>query len=233
MVLSSDEDFLIVRFVSATASSLNEGAYAVISGEGGEFYTKVVSADRERIRFQKLWCERREYFRVDDVFPVGFVKTDKAPAYRKSKVFTGYSGAAADIEIADDSVSPRLWKLLTDINAKLGLILERLNLEAEGFFSAPDRKVNVSATGIKFTSGESARAGDDLEIRMLLPTCPPTGIIAYGSVIRVEDNGAGEYEISVHFTDMDEETRDEIIHYALNRQREMIRMQRQQRGHDA
>jgi c-di-GMP-binding flagellar brake protein YcgR len=71
--------------------------------------------------------------------------------------------------------------------------------------------------------------GDKLEIKMLLPTGPPIGIITYGNVVRANEIGNDQYEVSLHFSDMDEEVREEIIRYAINRQREIIRKERQQK----
>jgi c-di-GMP-binding flagellar brake protein YcgR len=110
----------------------------------------------------------------------------------------------------------------------MNLILERLSLQGEGFLQAEEKKVNLSATGLSVTTGEKAEVGDNIEIKMLLPEYPPLGILAHGKVVRVEDKGNGEYELGLHFIDMDEDIRDEIIQYTLKRQREIIRTQRQQ-----
>ena len=61
---------------------------------------------------------------------------------------------------------------------------------------------------------------------MLLPTYPPVGVTTHGKVVRVNQTGDGEYEIALHFSEMDEEVKDEIIQYALQRQREIIRKQK-------
>jgi c-di-GMP-binding flagellar brake protein YcgR len=62
---------------------------------------------------------------------------------------------------------------------------------------------------------------------MLLPARPPLGVIVYGTVIRADDAGNGETEIALHFNEMSEELRNEIIQYSLMRQREIIRSSRE------
>jgi c-di-GMP-binding flagellar brake protein YcgR len=80
---------------------------------------------------------------------------------------------------------------------------------------------------LKVFTPDKAEVGDKLEIKMLLPTYPPIGILAFGRVVRSEKADNNEYELALHFDDMDEDIRDEIIQYTLKRQRELIRSQRQ------
>jgi len=172
--------------------------------------------------------EARGYFRVDDVFPVISRKVTEASPYRKSKVFPGYSMEISYMDVSDGTINPQLWKMLVDINTKLGLILEHLQLESEGLIKAEDMPVNISASGIRFKMKEKVDIGDVIEIKMLLPTYPPVGILTYGNIVQVNDLGNGEYEVALYFSDMDDEVKDEIIQYALKRQREILRKNKQQ-----
>jgi len=234
-VLSIDDEDIILQASVGSATDIPEGQYIVITGPEHEYYTKVVGIEGNTIRLKRMWTERRGFFRVDDAFPVIAQKAEKRPPCKKSKVIAGYGSGIYDSDLPDETISPLLWKMLSDINSKLGLILERLHLEGEGLLKAESRQVNVSASGIRFTVKEKVEIGDTLEVKMLLPTCPPVGIITYGNVVRVNDIGNGEYEVALHFSDMDDEVRDEIIQYTLKRQREIIRRQRQQKeeGDDA
>lgn len=197
-----------------------------------EYYAEVSEIKGDSITAKWLWEKSRQYFRVDDAFPVDIRRVEDIPPIKRSRVFLGYPAEReqAEVEAPDETISPRLWKLLTDINTKLSLILEKLQFEEEGFVKAEVRHVNVSASGIKFRLEEKVEVGDTVEIKMLLPTCPPTGIITYGNVVRAKDLGNGQYEVALHFTDIEDEVRDEIIQYTMKRQRELIRRQRKQRG---
>ncbi|MEW6571381.1 MAG: PilZ domain-containing protein [Nitrospirota bacterium] len=170
--------------------------------------------------------ERRGCFRIDDIFALTARKVHEQ-LYKKSKVFSGYSMEMADTEAPDGTIDPVLWKALIDINAKLALILEKLQLKDEGFIKTENRQVNISETGMRFVMNEKVEAGDVIEIKMLLYSRPPLGILTYGNVVRVKDIGSGRYEVALHFSEIDDEVREELIRYILKRQREMIRKHRQ------
>ena len=72
-----------------------------------------------------------------------------------------------------------------------------------------------------------------VEVKMLLPMIPPMGIMVYGHVVRVSQADGDGHEVAIHFSDISEEVRDEIIRYALSRQREVLRSRRQQLEKDA
>lgn len=215
---------------------ISKGRSIVITIKRGnqlnDYYIEVSEIKGDIITAKWLWEKSRQYFRVDDAFPVDLRKIEDTIPVKRSRVFLGYPAEReeTEVEAPDETISPRLWKLLTDINTKLSLILEKLQFDEEGFINAEVRHVNVSASGIKFRIDEKVEVGDTVEIKMLLPTCPPTGIITYGSVVRSRDLGDGQYEVALHFTDIEDEVRDEIIQYTLKRQRELIRKQRKQRG---
>lgn len=233
-VLSSDDNGISFQS-KALPVEMSKGRSIVITIRSGnqfnEYYAEVSEIKGDIITARWLWEKSRQYFRVDDAFPVDLRKVENIPI-KRSRVFLGYPAERedAEVEAPDETISPKLWKLLTDINTKLSLILEKLQFDDEGFVKAEVRHVNVSASGIKFRIDEKVDVGDTVEIKMLLPTCPPTGIITYGSVVRSKDLGNNQYEVALHFTDIEDEVRDEIIQYTLKRQRELIRRQRQQRG---
>lgn len=233
-VLASDDNIISFRPESLPVE-LSKGRSIVITIQSGnqfnEYYAEVKEIKGNIIDARWLWEKSRQYFRVDDAFPVEMKKIENAPL-RRSRLFLGYPAEReeAEVEAPDETISPKLWKLLNDINTKLSLILEKLQFDDEGFIKAEVRHVNVSASGIKFRVDEKVDPGDTVEIKMLLPTCPPTGIITYGRVVRSKDLGNGQYEVALHFTDIEDEVRDEIIQYTLKRQRELIRRQRQKRG---
>ena len=177
--------------------------------------------------------EQREYFRVDDVLQVDCVRRADEGPRKRARIFAGI-GTPAELsgEPGDETVSPGLWRMLVDINNKLSLILQHLQLQKDGAADAEHKAVNLSGCGIRFTMTEPVIKGDSVEMKLILPTMPPIGILAYGDIVRVKDAGKGEYDVAVHFTEMDDEVRDEIIQYALNRQREQLKARRQQSGNN-
>jgi hypothetical protein len=176
-----------------------------------------------------MWTGKRGFFRVDDVFPVLFSKVNDVASRVEARVYTMYnSQEVAGLETPEDTVSPKLWNLLVDINTKLGMILEHLHLESEGLSKADNLPVNISASGLRFTSSVPFEHGDLIEIKMLLPANPAVGILTHGKVVRVAQMDDGAYETSLNFVGLGDEVRDIIIQYTLKRQREVVRRYRDQ-----
>ncbi|MBI5634131.1 MAG: PilZ domain-containing protein [Nitrospirae bacterium] len=226
-IVSANDTNIVIRANGDMPLKALKGDQLIISCPDSDFYTEILNRDNTMFSVKRLWCDRREFFRVDDVFPVDCRKIKDAGAAKRPKLVAGFGSDTGTFELPEDAVHPKLWNMLVDINTKLGMILERMDLQAEGFAQIENRRVNLSATGLKVTTREKAEVGDNLEIKMLLPTYPPIGILAFGRVVRVHKTDNDEYELALHFDDMDEDIRDEIIQYTLKRQRELIRSQRE------
>ena len=229
VVESDDEHTILLRIGDDMPPQITSGNYIMITEPETdiEHYTEVLSRDDQLIELKRLWTGKRGYFRVDDMFPVLCRNVTRENVQPESKLFSGYGGEIEDMNVPDETVSPRLWKMLADMNAKLGMILERLNLEQEGLAHARSLPVNISASGIRIPLTEHAGIGDTMEIKMLLPVYPPVGVLAHATVLRVEEQGPDTYRTSLQFVDLADEVRDVIIQYTLKRQRELIRRQRE------
>ncbi len=227
-VVSSDENHLVLRLADESPAAIHRGKYLMITEPDTdvEHYNEVTSWDGRTIHLRRMWTGKRGYFRVDDVFPVIHRKVDEDGLRLESRIFSGYGISHDELEVPDESIDPRLWKMLVDINAKLGMILERLNPESEGLCRAESIPVNISASGIRFTLAYKVEIGDILELKMLLPVYPRVGILTHGTVVRVEELDNGNFGTSLRFVDLVDEIRDTIIQYTLKRQREIIRRQR-------
>jgi len=225
IVVSLDDETIVLQ--TKNIHDVSPGKYVVILDADSKYYTEILNINDNNLTLKKVWGEKRSYFRVDDSFPLEAKRIKDDAPYKKSKIFRGYDLERPDIDLPDETINPKLWQMLVDINAKLTMILDRLHFESEGFKKSEEKIVNLSASGMRFMMNENVAPGDRLEIKMLLPTGPPIGILTYGNVVRVNETGDEQYEVSLHFSDMDEEVKEEIIRYAINRQREMIRKERQ------
>jgi hypothetical protein len=225
-IVSLEGEHVVLKPAGAQPK-ISKGTVLVISGSDYKHYNEVLKVDGALVTVKHLWSENRSYFRVDDFFPVISRKVGSEAQSGASKIFSGYGIEIQDEAFSDETVNPRLWKMLVAINSKLQMILERLQLESEGLINVKNKPVNLSASGIRFTMDEKVEVGDLLEIKMLLPKYPPTGILTYGNVVKVTDKEDGTHEVSLHFQNMDDEVRDEIIQYALKRQREIIKKERE------
>lgn len=230
IVQSIDTDTIVLQVQADSPATLVQGQYVMISdaSDDVDYYSEIIGREGNALRLKRVWTGKRGYFRVDDTFPVIHKKVIAGEAQPESRIYAGYGQEIADLETTDDTVNPRLWRMLVDINAKLGLILERLNIEGEGLAKAERVAVNISASGIRFAVDHAVEMGDLIEVKMLLPTNPAVGIIVYGKVVRIEKREAAGPVVSLHFIDLTEEVRDAIIQYTLKRQRDIVRRYREQ-----
>jgi len=225
-ILSADEDTIVIETKPGARPELSAGQYVILIAAETNYNAQIMSADASQVRLRWLRTDKQEYFRVDDFFPVVARKVEKNLLDTKASMTVTFSKEAIDRSPPDETIHPKLWDLLVSLDEKLNLILDRLNLEPEPVEAEP-QQVNISASGIRFMIKDKVEQGDMLEVKMLLPTTPMVSIVAYGQVVSSECLGSAGYVVAVQFVNMDSEVRDRLIQYTLNRQREIIRKQRQ------
>lgn len=225
-IRSADEDTIELETKPGVQLQVAQGQYLIIVASDENYNAEVIAADPGVIRLRRLRTDKQEYFRVEDFFPVVAKKTDRDSTGKKSAMSISFGRETLDRNSPDDAIHPRIWELLVTINDKLNLLLDRMNLEPEAIEAEP-QNVNISASGIKFTMKEKVEQGDFLEVKMLLPSTPPVTVVACGNAVSVQSLGGIGYAVALQFVDMDAEVRDRLIQYTLNRQREIIRRQRQ------
>jgi len=229
-VLSIDSASIVLQLNADSPTTLPPSQYVMISDirDDIDYFNEAIDREGAILRLKRMWTGKRGFFRVDDVFPVLYRKVNAGEHLLESRIYTTYGEETANLDVPDESVSPRLWSLLVDINTKLGLVLERLHLENEGLTKADSIAVNISASGLRFASTVPFNTGDVVEVKMLLPTNPAVGILVHGNAVRVATLGNNTYETSLHFVNLTNEVRDLIIQYTLRRQREIVRRYREQ-----
>lgn len=231
-IVASDANSIVLK--ADSMPDVKNGQFLVITTEDGYHYTEVMEVKDLTIVLKPMFSERRQYFRVDDVFPVASKKVDSESAFRGSKMLLEhqYDAELPDADLQDETINPALWKMLVNINRKLGMIMEHLHLESEGLAKIEPSKVNISASGMRFVVNERLEKDDVVEVKMLLPTHPPTGILAYSNVVRVDAIDDDKYDIALIFSHMNDDVREEIIRYTINRQREIIKKHKSETGNE-
>lgn len=230
-ILEERGDDIMLETYADSLSDLSKGRCIVISEDTGNCYAEVVDRERNILSLKRLWDEKRESFRVDDVFPLLYSKVDRDMPLRRSGFLAAWFPETPEGNEPDRTVTPALWKMLTTLNSKLNLILERLHLGDEGLLKAENRQVNMSASGMRFRVKEKIDIGDILEVKLLLPPAMP--LLIHGKVVRMSESADGDYNVALHFIDVDDEIQDRIVYYALNRQREIAKKQTECRVPDA
>lgn len=222
-VVPAPDGELSLQLSEGLSLEAGPGARLVLSSHDCSYYAEVLRREEQILTVKILWNERREYFRVDDFFPVAARRVQNAAAPLRSCIISGFIDGTNLEEPPDDSINPHLWKMLVNIQGLLTHVLDQMAVRDAGLNRAEGRQVNISASGIKFRTGEKMEERDLVELKFLLPTTPPVGVLLYGHVVRVTPTDEGDYETAVHFAGVEENVREEIINYTLMRQRDMIR----------
>lgn len=226
-VISAEKDGLLIELVSSIPE-IKEGDSAVLIIERSDYYNEfdtIVQSIKDRtLRLLWQWSDRREFFRIDDIIAISARKI--YPSEKKaSKIISGELFELSEFDQPDPSISPKLWGLLNEINGKLNRILKILDKDYKDLPDCRYQRVNLSAGGIRFISDEPASKGELMEISMQLNTCPPLQIITYGEVVRASKRD-GRYEIALSFRGIEEEVKEAILRYTLQRQRKLLRKER-------
>ena len=173
---------------------------------------------------------QNSFFRVEDILLLALTKIETEISCTKARIYSGfYSGIGVSVleeELPDETISPRLWKKLSSIDAKLNLILEKLIQNSEGFNHAQNRRVSLSEEDIQVLTPDIFSAGDFVEIKMQLPVNTPVWIILYGLVSQARSISSEQNEIWIRFSEMDGDVKQLLGYYLFNRHREIARKQR-------
>lgn len=223
-VISADDETIVLGVEAG--QGIAAGKHVMISWEDQQCFAEVVGETGDALTLHPIWSNGREYFRIDDVVPMVVRKVEENEPLNVSRSIPFFDVGVLAAEAPDIDIHPKLWQMLVNIQTMLGMLLERFDLETAGFLQSEKKRVNMSATGMRFQTRERYAVGDKLEIKMLLPARPPFGVLVYGDVIRADDMGDGENEIALRYCDIGDDLRDEIIQYSLMRQREIIRNSR-------
>jgi|Deesub1362B_J571_1020462.scaffolds.fasta_scaffold00125_43 uncharacterized protein YbaR (Trm112 family) len=228
IVRSWDNEHIMLELLERPSElNVDETVVIVVQDTNGwnKYYTRIKEVKENNMKLELISTERRRYFRIDDVIPIIIKRVDKETPCR-SRVFMS-SAVILPEEPPDSSINPRLWQILLEINTKLSMILEKLQIEDEELINAPPVKVNLSAVGARFQTSEQVSVGDTVEVKMLLPTCPTTGLLLYGEVVRINELEEGKYEVAIDFSETEETVREIILRYAFDKQREILRKRKE------
>jgi len=170
--------------------------------------------------------DQQSSYRVEDVFLISLKKIEGATC-TKATIYSGfYSGIGVSVleeDLPDETISPKLWKKLIDIDAKLNLILEKLIQNSDGFNQARNRQVFICEEEIRIITPDGFSTEDIIEIKLLLPVTSPVWLVLYGRVSHIRNVSSDLNEIEIQFFEMPDDVKQVLGYYLMNRQREIIR----------
>jgi hypothetical protein len=115
------------------------------------------------------------------------------------------------------------------LNNKLDFIVEQIFLKERDTPPSRGDVIEISGSGLKFTSDELLEKGTLLMMNLILPGTFEFQLELISEVLRSEDVGGG-FVIAAKILEIREETRDEIIKVVLQKQRKEIRTGKTNQG---
>lgn len=170
--------------------------------------------------------EKRSAFRIDDALPVIIRKIDDSASISLGVEVREDFETLTRMAAQDDGINPLLWKMLIHLNNKIDRILEKMPID---IFSIKAQTINLSANGMRIEVVEKFNVGEEVRVKILLPTLPVSEIIIDAKVARATPLESGGYDLALVFQDLEEDVRDELIQYSLKQQRKALMSQRQKR----
>ena len=178
---------------------------------------------------------RREAFRQDELLPMReeMLTPEQFEAeLNRTGIATQNSGLMEDLVNSDVmrdregslKINPEIATALEALELKLNYLIA-MNLEKTGEAKYEQRLVNLSATGIGFTTTLPCNKGDHIMIRLNLPMFPPVRLDLLGEVMSVaaKQGKQGGTRIGVSFIYRCAQEEEAVVRYLFKRQRERLR----------
>jgi len=125
-------------------------------------------------------------------------------------------------------VNPEVARALGTLEAKLNYLIGVNLLQQTDLSELEDHLVNISTTGMRFSSDVRYKKGDHVLITVSLPVFPPVVMDLLARVVHVRNVDGGEFQTGVSFIYRSEEAEDTVTQYIFRRHREMIRLKYRQ-----
>ncbi len=184
--------------------------------------------------------ERRRYFRIKDDIVLFYKQYDEqslpeAQTFQDS-VLDSFSLTAALNHLEEDARAqlkilekhePDVASYLKIMDQKITLIAQSVLINDAGLSSQQTREVNLSASGLAFSSESAHPTGTILELKIILPSTL-IAIATYGKVIRCQENqnpsnSEFRYNIAIDLFNIDENDRELLIRYIVKKQMLQLR----------
>ncbi len=188
--------------------------------------------------------EKREYFRLEVRLPIEFRKITYEEYVNLENSIKYSSTQSVDIsnemQFLKEAVSKyekekgQLHAYMQMINKKLDIILDLLNkTKDEELYISKYIDVNISGSGIRFTSEVELHTNEYVELKIVLPRHPYPKITTLCQVVRSQTSEAGDrvdWEVALKFLTINEDDRDLLISYIFEKERELLRNRKEQAG---
>ena len=192
--------------------------------------------------------ENRNSVRIPDSFTINYNIVTQKEYDKKASLYTSRRTANRTASKKHDSdtfsfdwshieeevdFDPVLVKILFYLDRKIDMvlsnqekILKKFDTEdAEQDVSASGECIDISGSGVNLHVSEKIHEEDLLELTIEPPNNPPIQIILLGKSTRIcpsKDKENTGFDVSVTFTAINDDDREELIKYIFQRQRELL-----------
>lgn len=180
--------------------------------------------------------ERREFFRIKDRLEIEFravdhdefLRLERIIKYNPTQVFVQPQKERPKKDGAQRSPDGEaVLSFLAMIDRKLSVLTDLLTKPcANDLYSRRYVDVEISGSGLSFSSDVSMPEDGYLEFRLVLPIYPYPKIPVLCRVVRSrkrEENSHVEWETACKFLTINDSDRDLLVQYIFGREREQIR----------
>lgn len=186
---------------------------------------------------------RRQYIRTSIILPAKcqILEEDEIDLVHKGegKSLFRDRGHVSPIDEMVEQATPgsseeALYRCLQLLNNKLDFIIDHLTFTERERRAFLKEVVEISGSGMKFTSEEPLAVGTLLKTDLIMPGSARFRVELIAEVLRVEEVKAPEsarrdpYLVAAAFKEIDEDARDAIIKTVFDNQRKMIRLSKQE-----
>jgi len=130
-------------------------------------------------------------------------------------------------------LNPDVAKALELLEVKLNYLIGMNMLQQQDCADLTERPVNMSVSGMRFTTDGCYKVGDKLKITLSLPVFPPVILDILSRVVHVKVKPGGRTQLGVTYIYRCEEEEEIVTRYIFKRHRESIRMKYRQRAKNA
>jgi hypothetical protein len=173
-----------------------------------------------------VFIRERDFSRVDALVPFEF---GLVPEEDKLSIRCHISTSPLIIsESMPELEDEGLCTWLKILNSKIDTILEYIIFQKEGFLALKMRPLNISGSGMSFTSDQGYNIGDILEVKMMMNSFHPVALYLYGKVVKTEDTGSDpKFNTAIRFIEIDDDITNLIVRFVFEMQRGQLRKRKE------
>jgi hypothetical protein len=166
--------------------------------------------------------ERRDYFRVDTSLLMGWRPVSMDPTEEDPLLEINQQIGKAITDSAAEQ--PTLSQFMSLLNNKIDAVRDELSVSEN---RRRKRRVNISGSGIAFTTTRPADRGSEIEVSLVLPTTnTPVSVIAdvvgCKRIPREREDEPEQYRLRARYQDGQDALTEQIVHFVSKIQQQIL-----------